>query len=394
MTDEATPAAAEAAAASVLPAWEEFEAFVGAADVVGRTAAFVRLIRALRGRASAAWKDSAFAPFVSALEVPGPRRDRFGAALAALIAETDATNLVSNAGIPGHRGFFSEFGDRLSARLVPQPEDVRDLEALLRHLFRSEADIVRFGEAPLDVFHRLVSLLQAAPPDGAWRGFQATLADGFRLLLSRVESEGLSYKLRVRSSAGPVSASPFFRAQAAGETLLADWLAGRDVAAASTQFRKVSGECRKEARRIQQHLEESGVSVDIVFSLEVIDRCLTRTALVTEIIETPPGAKRSRAVHRLLRRLFASAHEDRSLWHLVSWNLQLLGRKIVDRAGETGEHYIAHSRKEYRHIWLAAAGGGLLTIGTAVVNSRRSAARSRATPPDGGRTSRSASCWG
>ena len=221
MTDDTTPAPAETATAPALPAGDEFDAFVGATDVAGRTTAFVRLIRAVRPRTSTAWKDSAIAPLVAALEVPGPRRDRFGAALAALIAETDATNLVSNAGIPGHRGFFAEFGDRLSARLVPQPEDVRDLEALLRHLFRTEADIVRFGEAPLDVFHRLVTLFQAAPPAGAWRGFQATLADGFRLLLSRVESEGLSYKLRVRSSAGPVSESPFFRVQAAGEALLA-----------------------------------------------------------------------------------------------------------------------------------------------------------------------------
>ena len=369
MTSDTARAPDGTAIVTALPAREEFEAFVGAGDVTGRTAAFVRLIRALRPRTSTAWKDSAFAPFIAALEIPGPDRDRFGAAVAALIAETDATNLVSNAGIPGHRGFFSEFGDRLSARLVPQARDDRDFEDLLRHVFRAEADIVRFGEAPLDVFHRLVTLLQTAPPKGAWRGLQATLADGFRLLLSRVESEGLSHKLRQRSSAGPVSASPFFRVQAAGEALLSGWIAGRDVSAAAAEFRKASGECRKEARRIQQHLEEAGVSVDIVFSLEVIERCLTRTALMAEIVESPTGAKRSRAIYRLLRRLFVSAHEDRSLWHLVSWNLQLLGRKIVDRAGETGEHYIARSRKEYRHIWLAAAGGGLLTVGTALVKS-------------------------
>ena len=369
MTDEATPAAADAAAASVLPAGEEFEAFVGAADVVGRTAAFARLIRALRGRTSAAWKDSAFAPFVSALEVPGPRRDRFGAALAALIAETDATNLVSNAGIPGHRGFFSEFGDRLSARLVPQPEDVRDLEALLRHLFRSEAEIVRFGDAPLDVFHRLVSLLQAAPPDGAWRGFQATLADGFRLLLSRVESEGLSYKLRVRSSAGPVSASPFFRVQAAGETLLADWLAGRDVSAA----------------------------------LDAVPQGVRRVPQGGPTDSAAPGGVRRQRRHRILargHRPLPDAHGAGHRDHRDAAGREALARRppavaasvrlgargpqplapgvvepaaarpqIVDRAGETGEHYIARSRREYRLIWLAAAGGGLLTVGTAVVKS-------------------------
>jgi site-specific recombinase len=29
----------------------------------------------------------------------------------------------------------------------------------------------------------------------------------------------------------------------------------------------------------------------------------------------------------------------------------MLQRKIVDRSGKTGEHYVAHSRREYRFIW-------------------------------------------
>jgi site-specific recombinase len=151
--------------------------------------------------------------------------------------------------------------------------------------------------------------------------------------------------------------------------MMAAWLDGGDPTEAAARFRKISGECRKEARLIEQHLEGAGVSVDIVFSLEVIERCLTRTALMTEIIETPAGPKQSRAIHRLLFRLFLSTNDDRSIRNLIGWNMQLLGRKIVDRASETGEHYIARNLREYRHIWLAAAGGGALTVGTAVVKT-------------------------
>ena len=85
---------------------------------------------------------------------------------------------------------------------------------------------------------------------------------------------------------------------------------------------------------IQQHLDGAGVSVDIVFSLEVIERCLTRTALMTEIMESPADARRSRAIRRLLSRLVLSAYEDRSLRHLFGWNMQLLGaedRRAVQR---------------------------------------------------------------
>ena len=346
-----------------------FDAFVTAIDAAARAEAFAALIHAVRPDADGNWKGSTLVELLAAVEPPGETRDRFGAALAALLAETDATNLVACAGIPGHRGFFSEFGDRLASHLLPAPADERDLRELVHRLYRTEASVLGFGSLPLDLFHRVAGAFGNAPPPGSWDSLQAAFADGFRLLLSRVETEGLSPKLRARGSAGPVSASPFHRLRDAGESMLAAWLEGGDSPAAAMRFRKVSGECRKEARLIQQHLEGAGVSIDIVFSLEVIDRCLTRTALMTELIETPAGPRRSRAVHRLLFRLFRSAHEDRSLRHLVGWNIQLLGRKIVDRSSETGDHYIAKNLREYRHIWLAAAGGGALTVGTAVIKT-------------------------
>ena len=43
---------------------------------------------------------------------------------------------------------------------------------------------------------------------------------------------------------------------------------------------------------------------------------------------------------------------------ILRGNEQRLQRRIVDRAGKTGEHYIAENNEDYRHIWAAAAGGG------------------------------------
>ena len=43
---------------------------------------------------------------------------------------------------------------------------------------------------------------------------------------------------------------------------------------------------------------------------------------------------------------------------LLRENLNLLARKVVDRTGDTGEHYIANSKPEYWLMWRAAIGGG------------------------------------
>jgi site-specific recombinase len=345
------------------------EAFMSAADAAAKADAFVVLVQAIRPSAERTWRDSELRALLDRLEPAGELRDQFGAALALLLSAVDATNLVGVAGIPGHRGFWSEFGDRLAADLLPSPRDERDLRELAGRLYRTSRDAQTLGDVPLDLFHRLTTLLAGAPPPGAWDGVRTAFADGFRLLLTRVESEGLSPKVRRRATACTVSASPFHLVGAAGDALVAAWLDGNDTVDAAARFRKVAGECRKELRVVQQRLDEAGVSVDIVFSLEVIERCLTRAALMTEIMETPAGVQRSRAIHRLLFRLMRSVCDDRSLRHLFGWNMHLLGRKIVDRSSETGEHYIARTRREYRHIWAAAAGGGLLTVGTGVVKT-------------------------
>ena len=56
---------------------------------------------------------------LDALEASPERRERFLASLSALLAETDGTALFGDVGIPGDRGFLSELGDRISARLIP-----------------------------------------------------------------------------------------------------------------------------------------------------------------------------------------------------------------------------------------------------------------------------------
>ncbi len=76
------------------------------------------------------------------------------------------------------------------------------------------------------------------------------------------------------------------------------------------------------------------------------------------------------AVHGLLGQLMEGRLYDLSLSSLLRENLNLIARKMVERTGHSGEHYIAHDRKEYWHMWAAAIGGGLLTVITAALKLR------------------------
>lgn len=341
------------------------ETFVSAPTPEERIGALVQLIQASREVGFAEPGRSRVAALLEIAEAMPEKRDAFIRALSVLLAEADGTALFGDVGIPGERGFFAELGDRISQRLIPSPRDAKDLSDLVQRLFRSDAEVGAFRDLPLSDVHRLVRLVDAGLTPAARAALTRGFVDGFRLLLARIQAHGLSSELRTRGTPGPVGASPFHRILLSGDALVEAWLAGKDTGPALQAFGRDSGACRKECRVVQQRLEESGVSVHVVFGLEVIDRCLTRTAFMADVMTAADGPERSRVIHRLLSRLVLLGHQDRSIRHLVRWNLHLLDRKIVDRSGQTGEHYVAANPSEYRHIWLAAAGGGLLTVFTA-----------------------------
>ena len=283
-------------------------------------------------------------------------------ALGRLLAETEGVPLFGETGLPSHRGFFPELGDRVMNWLLPRPREDADLAGLLGRLFPSVAHTERFRRLPPELFHRIVGAV--LPPDRGrmWEPVRTDFVDGFRLLAGRARAEGLAARLRAPGRGRRISESPFFRLDGASEVVAAAWLENRDLGGAAAEWRRLATDCWAEMGAIRRRLETEGVSVDVVFGLDVIDRALNRMELMIEIMEAPSAPERSAAIHQLLARLVTRYRQDRSVRHLASANLRMLARRIVERSGQTGEHYIAHDRKEYRLIWFAAAGGGALEV--------------------------------
>ena len=285
-------------------------------------------------------------------------------AVADIIAETEGENLFGDAGLPGERGFLPELIDRLLDKILPAPLDEHDLSRLLGRTYRTRDQAEGFARLPPEIFDGIVRLLSPQDQPDMWKAVRAALGDGFRLLATRVRAQGLTEKMRARSARTPVADSPFYRLTDASEAVLAAWDTG-GMPEAAARWRADRDACYEHVAGIWQRLEREGVSVDVVYGLQLLDRALARMELALQVMESAPGPQRSAAIHALLAQLVAATVEDRSLRHLTAANFQLLQRKIVERAGQTGEHYIAWTRKEYRHIWAAAAGGGLLTVFTA-----------------------------
>lgn len=297
---------------------------------------------------------------------PGARKE-FQAAVGAILRGTDGVSLFAQSGLPTDRGLLPETFDRLFLILLPAPREETDLARLFLRLFPTQKEVDRFFNLPAPLFVRFTALTAPAEDSGVWARPLESLMDAFCLLGARVQGLGLSEKLRERSQPGSVQASPFYRLPRSGDALVEAFRDHGDVAAAAQNWKATVGQCRAELDGIVAHLDAKGVNLDVVYALDVIEKSIARMEVISGVLVAQPGPAKMVTAQRLMKEVIRGRVGDRSLWNLGQENFHLLARKIVEWAGKTGEHYITTNPAEYRQMWKAALGGGLLTVGTAAI---------------------------
>ena len=296
-------------------------------------------------------------------------RGCFQQVFANLLEEMDCVSLFAEAGIPSDHSLTSEIGQRISGRLLPSAREHADASKLLVTLYPNKGTVQRFLSIPPELFQRVITILTPAD-DPKFAGHEyLDLQQAMRLLSSRVAGIGLSPEVRARSSELNVAESPFYQIVAATEAVIA--ASDPDTGAALlARWSGIIQRCRTEMVQVHQHMENAGVSVELIFDLRKIAACLARMESIFDVLTAEGEQSRIAAVHGLLGQLMEGRLYDLSLMSLLRENLNLIARKMVERTGHSGEHYIAHDRKEYWHMWAAAIGGGLLTVLTAAIKMR------------------------
>ncbi len=300
--------------------------------------------------------------FLSWLETDATTRGALAQAVRAIVIETRGIELFAEAGLPNDRGLTQETADRLFRRILPSPRDEHDLGKLVGRLFPSKESVDWLEDMPADIFQRMA---EAVIPPGT-EALLGAASEALVLLGARVQALGLSKEIRARGKRGPLPSSPFHRLPRAVD-VFTDQAHPAPRLAAQRDFHDAAAGCREDVAGVLTNLEQTGISLDVVYGLEVIEQTLVRMEHLLALLAAAPGLERATAAHRLLAVLARARLSDRSLRDLARTNLQLLARKIIERAGSTGEHYITYGRRDYWQMVRSAAGGGLLTTATAAL---------------------------
>ncbi len=283
---------------------------------------------------------------VVALERIPAARKRFSATLYSVLSQTRGIKLFGEIGLPNDRGLWAETTDRLARRFLPEAPAPTELWMLAGHIIRKIDDLEWLGPAADPLLHRLADV-----GGDAWAPLRSTIMDAISLITTRIAALGMNEAFRARGEHTGVRESPLFHL----------------TRAKPAEMPELIEAARKHLEHVKHALEETGVSIQVVYALDSIERGLSRIEILIPFVDKTDSLDATYEIRAVTAAVGRGLVGGRSFIQLMADNMRLLARKVIERAGRTGEHYVTSSKREYWKMMQSAAGGGVLTCGTAVL---------------------------
>jgi site-specific recombinase len=299
---------------------------------------------------------------LNVLERNPEHRDNVASLLHHFWQGVDVAALFADFGFAPRTHFAGELLQRLRLKLLPQTPVTTDLGELFGLLFPHPGDALWLEALDEATLHRLIAL--NAVESTQW---QTPLLDAIMFLSSSVRASGFSNSLRPRMSAELLVDAPFNQLARVAESVCDQVRLQSDhseLMRNAQYLRALLDTCRQCADSVHEHLEEHGVSINVVFE---VDQLRERTHRIEQLLTCVLSTDPAHDMTLLLADLVRTANERRSVRALFSRHYSLLARKVAERSAETGEHYITRDRAEYAQMLRKAAGGGAVIAGTTLM---------------------------
>jgi len=305
--------------------------------------------------------------FMEAVEAQPEVHSRLQAWWRTLLQTVDVTPLLADFGFAPRTAFISELSERIRRKLLPGTPETVDAAELFSLLTPSRFDaqwLTLLDEAQIN---RLTALLTERSDADEW-GWQHSLLDALTYCTAQIRATGFAPELRLRMSEEVKKARPFHALPADVEDLRRIFFDPQcnevELQTALARYRERMEACRSAINSIYAHLDQHGISMGMVFRLRQLRARFLR---VRELLDCLLSPKPAAAAVKLLARLALVAEDRKSIRALIAANSTLLAAKMAERSAETGEHYIARSRADYRGMLGKALGGGAITAVTTVL---------------------------
>jgi site-specific recombinase len=288
---------------------------------------------------------------------------RFGATLRSLLRDNDARSLFADTGMAARPGLFGELVSRIHARVLPVSLNQAELSVVFELLFISERDAEWVAALDETLIARLLDHIKAGDEHttSALSGLSLALHDSIVLLCHQIAATALEAPIRQRLDNAHENARMLMQLSTLSHELMASEPGSERRVQLLNSLRAALSQTRAAIDSVYEHLERFGVSVDVVFQVE---RTRLRIDRVDQLLAVWAESRVLTNYTALTSQLIAANLHRNSIGGLLGETYSLLGRKVVERSAETGEHYIARTRTDYFGMLRMAAGGGVITAAT------------------------------
>lgn len=290
------------------------------------------------------------------------QREQLATLLTTTLNDLDDQGLWADFGFAPRSAFLSELSERVRRLCLPSTPDTADLGVLFRLVFTEPQDAAWLAQLDEATLQRIAGLLHSDPnssPIGRWPD---TVADAIHLLASQIRASGFSTLLRQRMDESAHTERPFHALTLAVESL-DHAIKNRDARQLEVEIaalQVVLEKCRHYTDTIYGHLNEYGISIDVIFEIHQLHERTLRIEALLRTLTTPPTLT---PIVKLVSELVRADHERRGIRALFAHHYSMLASKVAQRSGVIGEHYITSTRSDYfAMLHKALIGGAVIAM--------------------------------
>lgn len=274
---------------------------------------------------------------------------------------------LTDNGILSDTHLWREVIRRISFKLLPDQPDENTLGHVLNNVFYRKGDARWARTLPEHEIEELFMLLQLRPINEVKTegGPFADLLFAASILAHRVSGRALEADVLRMVPEQQQLANPFLAFQRELDNIIERFLTKGELPDEAEhedhrQLRVLHLQCVDYINTAFANSERFGISIRVNQNLLRIRQQLERLGVVLDLLTITPERTAQRNTIELGRRLIEFHGLKNNLRGLVEESTRLTAYEITQHTANTGEHYITSSRSEYRHMFLSAAGGGLI----------------------------------
>jgi site-specific recombinase len=301
--------------------------------------------------------ETRFRFFFQVLEKNPEWKENFQHTFTLLVQQCHFLSLFTQTGLAVDHGLWGDVAARLLDRIAPTTTTTEFQDLLLR-AFPNEEKADRWNALSTETLEQIYSLIYFAENQVHWQKLSLAVDEALLFLAVHISHYGMSFEIRSRLiQPDEVSRLSFYK--------LARSVQNED----SVIYESTLVACETDVASVYASMEENGVSVDVVNRLETISALLLQIRnLLT--LRNLSDAQLVPNIRDFLNHSLHAGIRRRSVLGHVRHHFYLLSRKIVERNGQSGEHYIARSGAESWNLFRSALGGGLIVVLMTVFKTR------------------------